>query len=138
MTDLATHFTQALAGLLVVLGLIIVGAYAYNKIRSKGGLSTFLPLSPKGRLRVQETLSLDATRQLVLVERDGQVGHLLLLGAEGEIILESNIPPLPPVNKETSAKKEAPVKKEPLTLGESSIAREPMIPRVNLREVVND
>jgi len=52
------------------------------------------------RLRVSETLSLDSRRRLVLVRRDDKTEHLLLLGNNGDTVVETNIkPPKEPIDK---------------------------------------
>lgn len=48
----------------------------------------------KRRLKVVEYLPLDAKRRLVLIRRD-QKEHLLVLGPEGETVVETNIPAAP-------------------------------------------
>ena len=45
------------------------------------------------RLSVQEMCAVDAKRRLVIVKRDG-VEHLLLLGVNSELLIESDIRPL--------------------------------------------
>lgn len=55
------------------------------------GLSGALPVSAqKKRLRLIEVLPLDGRRRAVLIERD-DVQHLLVLGPEGETVVETNI-----------------------------------------------
>jgi flagellar protein FliO/FliZ len=49
---------------------------------------------PGGRLKVVEVTAIDTRRRLVLVRRDG-VEHLLLLGANGETVVETKIVPPP-------------------------------------------
>ena len=46
----------------------------------------------KRRLSVQEVLSLDSKRRLVLLKRDG-VEHLLLLGLNDDVVVETGIVP---------------------------------------------
>ena len=47
------------------------------------------------RLSLVEVTPLDARRRLVLVRRDG-VEHLLLLGSERDLVIESGIAAMPP------------------------------------------
>ena len=81
--DLADYLRFALA-LLFVLGLIGLLAWLVRRYRPGGGLR------PDGRRRLAmlETLPLDARRRLVLVRRD-DVLHLLLLGEDGNRLIES-------------------------------------------------
>lgn len=81
--DLADYLRFALA-LLFVLGLIGLLAWLVRRYRPSGGLR------PDGRRRLAmlETLPLDARRRLVLVRRD-DVLHLLLLGEDGNRLIES-------------------------------------------------
>lgn len=53
--------------------------------------SGVLRSSDKRRLRVVEFLPLDHRRRLVLIKRDDRE-HLLVLGPEGETVVETNIP----------------------------------------------
>lgn len=55
------------------------------------GLSGATPESPKQkRLKVIESLPLDARRRLVLIQRDNKQ-HLVILGASGETVVETDI-----------------------------------------------
>jgi flagellar protein FliO/FliZ len=45
-----------------------------------------------GRLSVVDSAAIDPRRRLVLIRRDG-VEHLLLLGASGELVIETGIRP---------------------------------------------
>ena len=62
--------------------------YLLKKIglNGEGGFS-----GQKRRLKIVEYLPLDARRRLVLVRRD-QKEFLLVLGPQGETVVESNIP----------------------------------------------
>jgi flagellar protein FliO/FliZ len=74
-----------LAALLFVLGLIALAAWLARRFR----------LGPSGmpggarRLAGLETLPLDARRKLVLIRRDGAEHLLLLLGTDGNCLIES-------------------------------------------------
>lgn len=57
---------------------------------------------PSRRLGVVEMVALDHKRRLALVRRD-DVGHLILLGADNEIVIETNI--ALPHNKKTKSSK---------------------------------
>lgn len=80
--------------LALVLGLIALLAYG---VRRWGhvvpGLVTGIPASRKtARLGVVESLSVDPRRRLVLVRRDG-IEHLLLIGPDGQNVVETGIAP---------------------------------------------
>ena len=47
------------------------------------------------RLQLVETLALDTRRRLVIARCDGRE-HLLLLGADHDIVIETNLPPPSP------------------------------------------
>ncbi len=80
---------KAVLALVFVVGLI--GACAvlakrfqlHERLQGLGGAST-------GRLKVKESLMLDARRKLVIVQRD-DTEHVLLLGPSGDTVVESNI-----------------------------------------------
>jgi flagellar protein FliO/FliZ len=85
--ELDTYF-RFLMALGFVLALIGAGAWAIKRFALERGL-------PKGqrtarRLQVVETLSLDTRRKLVLLRRDG-TEHLVLFGANQELLVESGI-----------------------------------------------
>lgn len=79
-----------MGALLMVLAMI--GGLAI--VARRAGLA---PRDPRGRgmprrLAVVEVTPIDARRRLVLVQRDG-VEHLLLLGAERDLVVEAGIAP---------------------------------------------
>lgn len=79
---------KAIAAFILVLGLMYLLPFAIKKI----GLHGPSMLQPgKRRLKLVEYLPLDAKRRLVLIRRD-QKEFLLVLGPNGETIVESNIP----------------------------------------------
>lgn len=72
----------------VVIGLMYLLAFALKKF----GLAERSVLTGgKRRLKVVEYISLDARRKLVLVRRD-DVEHLLVVGGQGEVVVETGIP----------------------------------------------
>ena len=83
-----TDYLRFLLALAFVLGLIGVAAWLARRFRIGG-------LAPSGaasrRLQVLEVAALDPRRKLVLVRRD-EVEHLLLLGQDGNRIIEAAIP----------------------------------------------
>jgi flagellar protein FliO/FliZ len=86
-------YGRFLAALLFVLGLIALVAWLARRFRLGPGA----PAGAARRLAVLETLPLDARRRLVLIRRD-DTEHLLLLGADGNRVVEGGI----------SARREAP------------------------------
>lgn len=81
-------YGRFLAALLFVLGLIALVAWLARRLR----LGPAAAMSPARRLAVLETLPLDARRKLVLVRRD-DTEHLLLLGTDGNRLVESGVSP---------------------------------------------
>lgn len=83
-------YLRFLAALSVVLGLIgmlywLARRYGIQRLGSLG-----MTGPGGGRLQVVEFRAIDPRRRLVLVRRDS-VEHLLLLGANGDIVVESGI-----------------------------------------------
>lgn len=91
MDDLDTlpSLLKAFAALIFVLGLM--GGLAM--LMKRLGLSGAMP-SQQGekRLKVIETLPLDARRRLALIQRD-DVQHLIILGNNDETVIETGIAP---------------------------------------------
>ena len=80
-------YGRFLASLLFVLGLIALAAWFARRFRLGPGAGAGVAR----RLAVLETLPLDARRKLVLVRRD-DTEHLLLLGTDGDRLIEGGIP----------------------------------------------
>lgn len=82
-------YAQFVLALIFVLGLIGLAALMLRRF-GPGALS--LPRNRTGarRLSVVEALPIDPRRRLLLIRRDG-VEHLLLLGPNGDRIVESDI-----------------------------------------------
>ena len=80
--------------------LALIGAMAWLARRFGFAPPPRLPGQPR-RLRVIESLALDARRRLVLVRRD-QTEHLLLVGGANELTVETGIrsPESPPASPE--------------------------------------
>lgn len=74
-----------------VLGLMGAVTLGLKYVLARGWVS---PMSPRGprRLKIVETLVVDARRRVVLVRCD-EVEHLLLLGVNQDIVLSTNRPP---------------------------------------------
>lgn len=82
--------------LTIILALIFVIAlmgglvFVLKKLGLAGPVMS--PLNGKRRLSVTEILPLGPTHRAILLKRD-QVEHLVILGPNGETVVESNIPP---------------------------------------------
>jgi flagellar protein FliO/FliZ len=82
-----TDYLQFVFALLFVLALIGVATLLARRF----GLGHApRPTSRKRRLAIEEILPLDGKRRLVLIRRDA-VEHLVLLGANSEIVVERGI-----------------------------------------------
>lgn len=83
-------YIQFIFALLVVIALI--GALAYGAKRL-GLIARVTINTAKGknrRLNIVEILPVDAKRRLMIIRRDDQE-HLILLGAERDLVIEQNI-----------------------------------------------
>ncbi len=78
-------------GLALIFVLALIGVLAVAARRFGLGFPTPARKGKKGRLSVVEVLSLDAKRRLVLFRRDAKE-HLVLLGAAGDVVIETGIP----------------------------------------------
>lgn len=94
--DLSTYFQFAMA-LTLVLALFLLLAIGLKRIGTQG-LGVLRGKGPR-RLGIVEVQPVDTRRRLVLVRRDG-VEHLILLGIEGDLVVETGIP-APPESLET-------------------------------------
>jgi flagellar protein FliO/FliZ len=84
--DQYIRFVMALA---LVLVLIVLVLWLLKRV-GMAGVAVGGPKTRRRRLQVVEALALDTRRRLVLVRRDG-MEHLLLLGASGDLLIESGI-----------------------------------------------
>ncbi|MEH6401955.1 MAG: flagellar biosynthetic protein FliO [Sneathiella sp.] len=82
-------YLKYILGLLFVLGLIGLITVAARKFGMVANADN--RRSDKKRLGVTSVLSVDAKRRLVLIRRDDQE-HLVLLGTDRDLLIESNIP----------------------------------------------
>lgn len=80
-----TQIALAFGGLLVLLGLFWYG------MRTLSGSSRFGKWRPGQRIGVVDTAQVDGSRRLILVRRD-DIEHLLLLGSDGDLVIENGIP----------------------------------------------
>lgn len=78
--------TSVLA-LVFVLGLIGVVSYL---LRKYGHFNNLAVKKGGKRLRVEESLIIDARRRLIIIRRD-DVEHLVMIGPESETVIESGI-----------------------------------------------
>ncbi|MDD3288093.1 MAG: flagellar biosynthetic protein FliO [Alphaproteobacteria bacterium] len=85
---------------LALIGLLGAFSLGMRYLSLKGWLS-HVPSGVRRRLKLVETLPLDARRRLTIVQCDG-VEHLLLLGINQDIVISSDlpVPPLPSVAEE--------------------------------------
>lgn len=85
-----SDYLYAVMALVFVLALIALIALAARRMGF--GFSSPVTNRDKRRLSVVETLSLDARHRLVLFRRD-DIEHLIVLGAESELLIENSISP---------------------------------------------
>ena len=85
-----TDFLRAVFALTLTLGLIGLAAVALRRY-GPDAISRLAMQKKDRRLRVVESLALDPTRRLILVECDG-VERLILLG-DGRMLSEAKAPP---------------------------------------------
>lgn len=83
-----TEFAQALLSLIFVIGLI--GVLVLVARRFGFGVAVPVMGSKNKRVVILEITTLDPKRRLVLIRRDNKE-HLILLGMNGEMIVEGNI-----------------------------------------------
>ena len=89
--DYGDYF-QFLLALIFVIGLIALATALVRRFGLGGALRLGQNVGRRGRrLSVVEIAPIDARRRLVLVRRD-DVEHLILLGANSEILIEDGIP----------------------------------------------
>jgi len=82
--DVILRFFMALVFTLSLIGLL------YWIIRRYGPSRFMAPAGAGNRLRVLEIRAVDARHRLVLIRRD-EVEHLVLLGSQGDLVIESGI-----------------------------------------------
>jgi len=93
MTDIsplqdAPDFMRLFIALISVLGLMVLFAFVMKKL----GLAQSVKLksTDKPRLKIVESLPLDARRRAVILRRD-DVEHLIILNTNGETVVERSI-----------------------------------------------
>jgi len=85
------EFLRMIFALLFVVALMGGFAYLLKRLGLNGAMAANEGKTKK-RLKLIETLQLDARRRLVLVQRD-DVQHLLIIGANEESVIETGITP---------------------------------------------
>ncbi len=82
------QIVRLLIALAVVVGLMGGLAFVLKKL----GLATpqSIKTSDRRRLKIVESLPLDARRRLMIIQCDGQE-HLIIVGANSETVIQSNI-----------------------------------------------
>lgn len=84
--DVVLRFFMALVFTLSLIGLL------YWIVRRYGPSQLMAPAGAGNRLQVLEIRAVDARHRLVLIRRD-KVEHLVLLGSQGDLVIESGITP---------------------------------------------
>lgn len=79
-------YLRFVLALLLVLGLIAILAWALRRFGFGGALRT----DSRRRIQILETTPLGPRHRLVLIRRD-QTEHLLLLGPQGDVVVEQGI-----------------------------------------------
>ncbi len=79
-------YLRFILALLLVLGLIALLAWALRRFGFGGALRA----DSRRRVQVLETTALGPRHRLILIRRD-QVEHLLLLGPQGDVVVERGI-----------------------------------------------
>lgn len=90
---ITSEILRILFGLVAVLGLIGLAAVAARKF---GLASASGGIARKRRLAIVETLAVDARRRMIIVKCDGKE-HLVMLGANGETVIEHNLEGAPAI-----------------------------------------
>jgi flagellar protein FliO/FliZ len=90
-----TQIVRLIAALALVLALMM-GLNLFMRRLNNGGLQR---PGQKRRLKVVESLVIDARRRLVLIRRDDRE-HLVILGPAGETVVESGIAAIESPNEE--------------------------------------
>ncbi|MGB9151866.1 MAG: hypothetical protein WCD70_02135 [Alphaproteobacteria bacterium] len=96
MIDNATNFSwlRLVLAFSVVLALLAMLGFVLKYISTRG-LALPTKASRKRRMKIVESLTIDAKRRFVILNCDGRE-HLLLLNANHDIVIEANLPPASP------------------------------------------
>jgi flagellar protein FliO/FliZ len=85
------QFLKMIVALVIVIGLMGGLAYVLKKLGLSNGIT--FKTDEKNRLKILESLPLDARRRLVIIKCDS-AEHLVILGATGETVIASDITPV--------------------------------------------
>ena len=96
---ISSEILRILFGLVSVIGMIGLAALAARKLGLASASGGFVR---KRRLAVTETLALDARRRVAIIKCDN-AEHLIILGANGETVIERNLPDAPATDEEEQA-----------------------------------
>lgn len=88
----AGNYVRFVAALLFVLGLIALATWLARRF-GMGGHGAPVRRSDR-RLKVVEAITIDAKHRAVLLRRD-DTEHLVVLGANGDVVVETGIEPPP-------------------------------------------
>lgn len=88
--SLGSAVMQSLLALAFVIALLVAFAYGIKKFGLIARVTVDQEGEQKKRLNIVEILPVDAKRRLVLIRRDDKE-HLIMLGAERDLLIEQNI-----------------------------------------------
>jgi flagellar protein FliO/FliZ len=89
MGEMGDMYWRFAGALILVVAMIFAAAWVAKRLGLGGGIARN---RGKRRLAIEEVLSLDGKRRLVLIKRDG-VEHLLLIGLNDDLVVEAGIVP---------------------------------------------
>lgn len=92
--SLGSAVIQSLLALAFVIALLVAFAYGIKRLGLIARVTVDQDGEQKKRLNIVEILPVDAKRRLVLIRRDDKE-HLIMLGAERDLLIEQNIDPRP-------------------------------------------
>ncbi|MCF8474270.1 MAG: flagellar biosynthetic protein FliO [Emcibacter sp.] len=95
--EVGSYF-QFILALLFVLALILLFAYGAKRFGLMARVTVNSTKTRHKRLDIVEILTVDARRKLILIRRD-DVEHLILSGAENDVVIEQNIKSAPKINR---------------------------------------
>ncbi len=96
--SLGSAVLQSLLALGFVIALLVAFAYGVKRLGFIARVTVDQEGEQKRRLNIVEILPVDAKRKLVLIRRDDKE-HLIMLGAERDLLIEQNIDPKPGMPK---------------------------------------
>lgn len=98
------YYMKFLSAFVFVIALMLILGAVARRFSAQGG--GFVTQAKTRRLNIVEQRIIDSKHRLVLVQRD-DVEHLLLVGAENDLLVESNIKPKAKVKTKSVAKPKA-------------------------------